>query len=385
MSILKSAPLKTFLASARRVLVGPARPLTLVVGNESADLDSLCSAVLYAYFRTNAIPNTIHIPLSNLPRADLALRPEIAAVLRYADLTPADLITLDDLPADLELSETSWVLVDHNQLTGPLAKFQSQVTGCIDHHVDEGKLPSGISPRFIDTCGSCCSMIVEECKKLWTEEMGVDPTRDTAIARLALAPVLIDTGNLLVADKTTPRDVLAAKFLSGKLGPGFVQTDYYNEIDGFKSDLSQMSLRDVLRKDYKEWMDGGIVLGTASSARGFDYLLVKAENKPDVLVEAVKDWSAEKKLDVVAVLTIISGEPFRRELMLWGISEKGVLVVKNFEAICGEKIGLQQWKEGVLDGDEAGYRRTWAQQNTTQSRKQIAPMLREIMQAMTDE
>ena len=61
------------------------------------DLDSLCSALLFAYFRTHTPPHTLHIPLSNLPRADLALRPELNAVLNPAGLKPEDLVTLSDL------------------------------------------------------------------------------------------------------------------------------------------------------------------------------------------------------------------------------------------------------------------------------------------------
>lgn len=343
------------------------------------DLDSVCSAVMYAYFRSTSTPKCFHIPLSNLPRADLALRPELAAVLHHANLSPSDLITLDDLPAGLVPAETAWVLVDHNALTGPLERFQSRVTSCIDHHVNEGKLPDTVSPCVIKTSGSCSSLIIQECRHLWAKEMAPDALNDAALARLALAPILIDTGNLLIPEKTTPDDVHAAQILGEKLGLDFVQTNYFDEVSKFKSDLSQMSLRDVLRKDYKEWTDGGILLGTAASARGFEYLLEKAEHKPEVFVAAVKNWAIEKKTDVMAVMTIVAGESFGRQLMLWGVTEKGISVVKNFETLFSDKIGLQKWNSGAFDGDDFGYRRTWTQQNTALSRKQIAPMLREVM------
>ncbi|KAL5594123.1 hypothetical protein BROUX41_001169 [Berkeleyomyces rouxiae] len=373
-----SLPLKSFLASARQALARPSRPLTLVVGNESADLDSLCCATLYAYFQTIATPKTIHIPLANIPRSDLALRPELTSVLRHADLTPADMITLDDLPSSLNPAETAWVLVDHNALTGPLARFQSRVAGCVDHHVDEGKLPAGIAPRVLETCGSCSSLVIEQCRAVW-DALPADDVRDKAVAHLAMAPLVIDTGNLMVADKTTRRDVRTAELLQDKLGDGFVRKEYYNEINRVKEDLSQMSLRDVLRKDYKEWRDGGVVLGTCASVRGLEYLLEKA-GKPETFVDAVRDWAAERQVDLVAVMTIIPTETtFGRELMLWGITEIGIRVAKKFVSINGARVGLESWKGGVFDGDEAGYRRAWSQENETMGRKQIAPMLREIM------
>ncbi|RWA12642.1 hypothetical protein EKO27_g2477, partial [Xylaria grammica] len=143
--------LKAFLATARAALAAPpakrARPLTFVVGNESADLDSLCSALLLAYFHTYAPPkkrgsvdgslaaSTLHIPICHLQRADLALRPEFAAVLRDADIQGEDVFTLEDvLPQqdgnalsgkdvvdteDIRPEDTRWLLVDHNAMTGP--------------------------------------------------------------------------------------------------------------------------------------------------------------------------------------------------------------------------------------------------------------------------
>ncbi|POR36984.1 Putative exopolyphosphatase, partial [Tolypocladium paradoxum] len=127
------ASLKSFLATARNTLNAPASqrpsPLTFVVGNESAgksiipcyvltrpspltdaDVDSLCCAILYAYLRSHAPPHSLHIPLSNLPRADLGLRTEMAAVLRRAGLAPADLLTLCELPDTLPPSDTRWLL-----------------------------------------------------------------------------------------------------------------------------------------------------------------------------------------------------------------------------------------------------------------------------------
>ncbi|KKF96568.1 putative exopolyphosphatase [Ceratocystis platani] len=373
-----SVSLKSFLASAKQALASSSRPLTLVVGNESADLDSLCCATLYAYFQTAATPKVPHIPLANLVRADLALRPELTTVLSHADLSMSDLITLDDLPSSLTPDETAWVLVDHNALTGRLTPFQSRVTGCIDHHVDEGKLPPGIAPRILEICGSCSSLVVERYREIW-DSLRPDTVRDAGLARLAMAPLVIDTGNLAVVDKTTPRDVRVAKVLEAKLGNGFVRKSYYDEISKMKEDLSQMSLRDVLRKDYKEWHDGGISLGTCASPRGLDYLVNKA-GKPDVFVKAVGDWAAEKKVDLLAVMTTIMAEDkFNRELVLWGISEVGIAVVKKFKSDFRDNIGLDTWNGGVLDGNETGYRRAWTQRNVTAGRKQIGPILREIM------
>ncbi|SPQ20240.1 fcbf9880-a541-4ed8-9612-7c3e1297d1ad [Thermothielavioides terrestris] len=332
----RRASLKSFLAAAKKALVAaPAQrqtPLHFVIGNESADLDSLCSALVYAYFRTHTPPHTLHIPLSNLPRADLTLRPELSAVLTPAGLRPDDLITLTDLPGEDALSpqDTRWLLVDHNVLTGDLAaRFSSQVVGCIDHHEDEGVIPHALpadQPRIFAKCGSCMSLVLDKCRATWdalaasaTASACDDGTPaaacDAALARVALAPILIDTTNLTSKDKTTDWDVRAAQLAEAKLlawppaavslatmtappaGGGAAQQQqqqqqqhqqqhqpqaepgsydraaYYAALTHLKEQIQGLTYRDVLRKDYKRWGEGRLAVGVSTVVQGLGYVL----------------------------------------------------------------------------------------------------------------
>merc|ERR1711977_373894 len=77
---LPRVSLRSFLSSAKSALHNASQqtsPLTFVIGNEAADLDSLCSAVVLAYLRTytsTSPANTLYIPLSSIPHTDLSLR-----------------------------------------------------------------------------------------------------------------------------------------------------------------------------------------------------------------------------------------------------------------------------------------------------------------------
>lgn len=388
------ASLSAFLANARAALTAPAaqraNPLTFVVGNESADLDSLCSAVVYAYLRTTTPQNaTLHIPLSNLPRADLALRPELTAALAHAHLQPSDLLTLDELPESLDPKSTRWLLVDHNALTGTLLErgFDSSVVGCVDHHVDEGKVPldTGAEPRVIEKTGSCSSLVARYCREAW--EGAARTETDAHVARLALAPVLIDTGNLEAEDRTTRTDVQAAEFLETFLrGSGYARDAYFEEINEKKEDLAGMGLRDIFRKDYKQWQEPGGLLGTSSVPRGLGYLLEdKAEGKPGFLVEEFQKWAVEKKLDVASIMTTLHEDgQFKRELLVWALHEGTVKAVEEFERVNKEELQLEPWGEGKLDKVGDGqWRRAWRQGNIVHSRKRIAPMLRDALQSQS--
>ncbi|KAH6632174.1 hypothetical protein F5144DRAFT_649702 [Chaetomium tenue] len=414
------ASLKGFLATAKKALLSPPsqRPntLTFVVGNESADLDSLCSALLFAYFRTHTPSQRLHIPLSNLQRADLALRPELRAVLHPAGLKPDDLITFSDLPRDgLNPQGTQWLLVDHNALTGDLAaSFSNQVVGCIDHHADEGVIPHHTTqdqPRVITPCGSCMSLILDHCKPIWDSlastacEDGTSAAEcDAQLAHVALAPILIDTVNLTSKDKTTNRDVQAAELAEFKLTPfqsqsqtqpplpslsSYNRTTYHHTLTTLKSDLTALPYRDVLRKDYKRFTEGPLALGMSTIPQSLHTTITQAGSgtrSREAFLSALRAWARDEQgLDVAAVMTVSTSAEgvFTRELLVWGWGERGVEAVRGFGERFGRKpLGLERWEGGMLDergGEGEEWRVCWRQGGVEYSRKQVAPMLREVM------
>ncbi|KAK2054407.1 exopolyphosphatase [Colletotrichum caudatum] len=400
--------LGAFLARARSALTAPApqraSPLTLVVGNESADLDSLCSAVVYAYLRTHAPPHTLQIPISNLPRDDLKLRTEMAAALAHARLSPDDLLTLDDVPADLAPGDTRWVLVDHNALTGDLAaRYAGRVVGCVDHHADEGAVPRDTGPdepRVVETCGSCSSLVVEYCRPAWEKALAKagddDDDVDAHLAQLSLAAILIDTTNLKSKDKTTDKDVAAVSFLERLAPPPYSRDALFGEISAVKEDISSLSFRNVFRKDYKQWEDRGgggdggagrsQLMGTSAVVQNLGYLVDKAGGDEQALLREFASWAAEKRLDIGVVMTTAHpGGRLEREVLVWAFNEAAVASCKAFHDRFAGELGLAPWRGGRLDGagrDGGGggwWRAAWTQANVAASRKQVAPMLREAI------
>ncbi|KAI0910056.1 exopolyphosphatase-like protein [Ustulina deusta] len=457
------ASLKAFLVTARAALTTHSSkrttPLTFVVGNESADLDSLCSALLLAYFHTYAPPKpraalgdgspglvgTLHIPVCHLRRADLALRPEFAAVLRDAGVGGEDVFTLEDVlpppttttrpssPAattGFRPEDTRWVLVDHNAMTGALAAaFSARVVGCVDHHADEGVVPPDAAPRVIEKSGSCASLVLRHCADVWEalaaagdgdtraggagkKEEEEDARIDAQIAALALAPILVDTANLADRSKTTPHDeravALAEARIAAVMAEGDVEaegkrggkagekrydrTALFARLAALKEDIAALSLRDVLRKDYKEWRVGGagLGLGTASVPRGLGYLVrEKAGGSGGAFAAALRDWGVERdapgKMDVLVLLTTSrdAAGRFCRELVVQARSEAGVKAARLFEARCAGTLRLETWGGGALDETGRGsteWRRCWVQRAVEHSRKQIAPMLRDALE-----
>jgi exopolyphosphatase len=402
--------LKAFLTTARKALLSSpsssrTKPLTFVIGNESADLDSLCSALALAYLRTHTPPNhTLHIPLANLHRPDLALRPELGAVLHRAGVQLDDLLTLSELEqAHVKPEDTRWVLVDHNALTGTVKeKFASRVVGCVDHHDDEGTVPHDVEgePRLLEKCGSCMSLVLQYGTDTWTAlpwakdaggnvEGDGKKEWDAQLGFLALGPILIDTTNLTSKDKTTPIDTQAVEFaekLVGKTGLPYDREAYFKEITELKEDLSRMSYRDVFRKDYKKWTDNGLTLGASGVPQGIDYLLEKIGDT-DEFLSALRKWAEEEELDIACLMiTMHPGGEFAREGLLWGFNERAVQAVRAFVDKNGDTLGLETWGDGMLDetSGEKEWRACWRQTSLQYSRKQVAPMLRKAMRGASN-
>jgi exopolyphosphatase len=292
-------------------------------------------------------------------------------LLKELSLSTSDLLCIDDSPSFTSLPADALEihLVDHNKLTLPLP--EDRVRGVIDHHDDEGAYPNA-SPRVVEKAGSCASLVVEtffDASRLG----GGDPEAKGQIARLALAAVLMDTANL--THKVTPHDTAAVELLRREcLPPSWDQNAFYAGLFKAKTSVDGLSLRDLLRKDYKEWTEAGRKIGIACVVKGVDWLRTKGD-----LEEALKSWGRERGLDIVGVMTTQGqGSEFRRELLLWALNPEVKDAVKCFERRAQEiGLGLETWKGGELDVGED--RKAWEQRNLAMSRKQISPLLRECL------
>lgn len=405
----------TFLTKAKQSLAASLNskgehPAAFVIGNESADLDSITSALVYGYIQShtqaNRNSNRYIIPVTNIPSSQLRLRPELAALLKHANLKPSDLVTLDDLgkPENfLPQASTEWTLVDHNILQGNLGRnYIDRVTGAIDHHVDEGKVPKDAKPRIIEPTGSCCSHVSNYCQNAWSsisssglaseashgqgddvpDDAAYASTWDAQLAKLALASILIDTVNLKAKHKVTDHDHTAIKFLESKIsaspriGPTYNRDAFFKEINDSKCDLDELTGEEILEKDYKSWSEGDIKLGISSCVRSIKYLQSKEQDLTPVLLEFAK----ARNLDVFAVMCAHNENPqFERQLLLLAVKEgKGVEVAKTFAETKAEELQLHDSSTEV-NGSAVPWLKLWEQSNVSASRKRVAPLLREVM------
>ncbi|KAJ5318033.1 hypothetical protein PENANT_c004G02949 [Penicillium antarcticum] len=298
-----------------------------VIGNPSADLDSIVSAIVYSFCANNRLPLKAprpHIPLLNLPNVPAGpelyrLRPEFATALWLSTNSPVlrteeqfenaqdsagnllreHVVTVADFAQSLKdqnilqqlLADAT--LVDWNAVPLPsntdngygslpgLPGVTFRTLGCIDHHVNEKFMPAAESlpenqPLIIEPGpGSCASLVTRELQNRKLMGDGQAFSAEMAqIAKLALSAVLIDTSNLTAEGKVTDVDREAVKSLqfqiAGQLEAAKISQDnwdleafYESILKAKQNSLDLLNVDEVLDRDYKDWTETSQTSGKA--------------------------------------------------------------------------------------------------------------------------
>lgn len=367
--------LDAFLDHVRQELNSNATKV-LVTGNDSADLDSIISSLLFAYISRFENEEQVYIPLIKVPKADLELRPELKYVLNTIGLDYKKLVTIDEVDTT---HATDIVLIDHNHLTAPLntEEWNNHVIGVLDHHVDE-KLYLNIPMRVIDMVGSCVTLVLKQ--------FGVSSSSswlDEDIARLAMAPLLVDTVNLKWdLGRTTEADVEVYNILSSMTltaAQAHESTEsYFKAIEKVKSEVDSMSNYDILRRDYKEFSDvNGYRIGTSAVTWHFDAWVKRENGSAGSIVKAAKDYAKERELDMEVIFTAYDHDregagDYRRELAVFVINHDLLGVKKSLEE--NKELGLKS--HHFKDSTDNEF---YQQGNVKMSRKQVWPLLKQLI------
>ena len=333
------------------------------------------------------------------------MRPEFLALLPHANLQSKDIITLSDLPekasitAKLLPEKTQWILVDHNALQGFLGTiYEEHVGGVIDHHEEDNKVPTDTvdEARIVQKAGSCTSLVVNYCRESWESFTGEGTSiLDAQLAKLAMASILIDTTNLQSKAKVTPDDEEAIEYLEELIAAGtgssqpFDRTAFFNEINRAKSDIGSVKLQDILRKDYKQWLENGHRIGISSVVKPISFLQRKAgeeeagSSKSSSLLQTIDRFANHRELGLYALMTTSTSAAgqFQRELMVKTFTDDDAKAVKKFAYEASEGLGLEDWDSQELDNvsNDKIWSKVWWQRHVEHSRKRVAPLLREAV------
>lgn len=353
-----------FLGKARAALAGAAA-VCAVTGNEAADLDSMASAVVYAWLRSREAGSSVCVPLIPIPREDFRLRTEAVYLFKEAGVSEQDLLFLEDvdLAALKARSALQLVLVDHNKPSKAMAAYADCVTGVIDHHQDEG-LFAAASPRLVEPVGSCMTLVAGLALA------SAPAAIDRSLAVLMTGTVLLDTVNLdPQAGRVTPKD---AALVAAVLGHTVMeQKALFDRLQTEKFNVADLSTADLLRKDYKEYVAGSLRYGMSSVLLS----IADWKKKDKGLAKALAAYASERKLQVLVVMNAYTEPRFTRELVVY--SADAGLFSKLSAWLAASDLGLAA-VPGPADAPASAYG-WYAQANESYSRKKLQPPLQDAL------
>lgn len=286
--------------------------LHIVMGNESADLDSIASSIAYAYLlKHHAIDGApLYCPLIPTTKGDLTLRKDVIYLFQLLHLEIEDLIFLDEMPLQQLVFKglITVSLVDHNLLTPSLEFLAPTVTNIIDHHRDEKAAYPALLDKQIESVGSTASLIAEK----WFEKNSIP----SDVALLLLSTILIDTHNLQSEEKTTCKDQKMVEYLKTAVDQPLCLKRLYLDLLKAKQDISTFTPLQILYKDFKVYKNVPLNYGISALSDQVSWWI----GDEDFLQPILKQVLENKKIDFIFLLMHDSQSTIgQRKLLLFSL------------------------------------------------------------------
>ncbi|XP_022090779.1 protein prune homolog 2-like isoform X3 [Acanthaster planci] len=353
----------------------------VVLSNESCDLDSAISALVWAYHlaKEQEVPGTrgdVVIPVLNIPFEDYHLRTEVTHFLSLVHhIGASSLVFRDDvdLHSQHAAGRLTLTLVDHNTLPPRDAVLDEAVREVIDHHSNgrhnDGKRDIQVT---VEPVGSCSTLIAEKVLARNPDIVNED------IAKLLLGPILVDTVNLSAsACKATTKDIAMVEALS-EICPDLNKEEMYQELQEAKADMSDFSVTDILRKDFKCVSGSSMSIGMSSILMH----LTEFVDKPDIET-GFQDFCSLKNLRllVLMALTVSDDGKAHRQICVYSPNSSDSMkdeLIQTLEESTSPELSLSE-----LATNASGLV-VYNQANVKASRKRVLPLVKDFLSSQED-
>lgn len=235
--------LREYLANLSKILQDlkqdTSKVVTVVLGNESCDLDSAICSLVYAHHLNS---NETAIPMLNIPLEDVPLRTEVKFCLKE---NLGKIPTRDDLNLTT-LSNLKLVLVDHHVLQTQDLSLLPRIVEIIDHREQSplAKFPPDCQITR-ELVGSCSSLIADKVlNENYQDDFGLELLRAT---------IITDTVNFSShAKKATALDISITEKIE-KMLPNLLPSrkTVFSDISNAKRDIQGFTTEQLFRKDLK--------------------------------------------------------------------------------------------------------------------------------------
>ncbi|XP_010882947.1 exopolyphosphatase PRUNE1 [Esox lucius] len=360
-----------FLKSCRDVLkrnAGVSPGFRVVLGNEACDVDSMVSAVAYAYFLSvTMVPGKTPLPVMNIPRREFSLRTDNVFLLRESGLSPDDLVFRDevDLGALHRAGQLDLTLVDCNMLPWSDRDLEASVVEVIDHHRLERK-PSPSCAVTVETVGSCATLVTECIVQKAPEVL------HQQMALLLYGTIVLDCVNMAPeAGKVTPKDSHYAALLEKRFPDLPPRGALFLSLQNAKFDVSGLTTEQMLLKDMKVASGGDVKLAVSVI-----YMTLEAFLQRQNLQQELCEFSNKHSYSLVVAMTICYNdikEPFRQLAVYSSNTLYREQVSQALEQARSPSLSLSPMSSPYSDI------KAYLQGNTLASRKKVLPIIKDFL------
>jgi manganese-dependent inorganic pyrophosphatase len=298
-----------------------------VVGHKNPDTDSVCSAISFAHLlnewkRTKKMEKVMRLDFEAVPAVQGELNAETKFVLeKFGFKTPQKL---------LDATGKKIALVDHTEKAQSLDNLEKgEIVAIVDHH----KLGDITTPNpifFMALPVGCTATVL----KILYDKTGIDVPRN--IAGIMLASILSDTV-IFKSATTTELDKKVAEELA-KIAEIEDMIKFGIEVKAKLSELTGMSAKEIVMRDFKDFVMGGKKVGIGQIEL-LDLSLI--ENKKDEIYSELLKKKSEGYHSVFLMLTDIMKEG--TELLV--VTDEPKIVEKAF----GKRLeGRSVWLDKVM-------------------------------------
>lgn len=297
-----------------------------VVGHKNPDTDSVCSAIAFAYLLNEWKKidcKLMKVDKEAIPVIQGEPNAETKFVLEKFGFTIPEIMT--------EGEGKTVALVDHSDKVQSVDNIdKAEILAVVDHH----KIGDVVTPNpilFVNFPVGCTATVL----KFLFDKTGISIPQN--IAGLLLASILSDTV-IFKSATTTEMDKIVADELAKVVGIADI-TKFGIEVKSKLSDVSGMSVKDIIMRDYKDYNMSGKKVGVGQIEM-IDLSLI--EGRKDEIYNELQRMKIEGGYhSIVFMLTDIMKEG--TELMV--VTDEASIIEKAF----GKKLeGKSVWLDKVM-------------------------------------
>ncbi|KAJ8943921.1 hypothetical protein NQ314_009585 [Rhamnusium bicolor] len=350
------------------------KDIHIVIGNESCDMDSTVSSLIFAYFlNKHKIPeiddSALVIPILNVSYENFLLRSDNCFVLQECGISLNFLIYRDQLDFEeiLKTNKLTTTLVDHHILAATEKSLENTVIQIFDHRpVDPS---NNWSNKKIDLnikqVGSCSTLIAD--KILEVDELFLNKE----LAYLIYETIVYDTVALLPENgRAKELDLIIAKKLEEKFSFKEERKVVFEKLWAAHNDISHLTPTQILSKDLK------IVENTPVPGLP---MLVESFLKLDDAYTAIEKFAEKYKVSLLVLIGLDANREVKRDIgIFWKNGSKDLKDILLSKLKCSEDLKGYSF---CLTEVCTGYKDIIClrQNNTKLSRKQIIPLIKDAI------